>query len=160
MLIESMAGKSGALHGTFQDATPFAFHEKDKVIDHFGEQLRAAGWVWWWHGLELLWIFFFFCSSHFFFFFALSLFRFGLLGRGAESGAITRLFSVCVWKRPPPPPHCYLLYAYYGSEPLYSGITGTLMHADIFIGLVYYQRLRHMVSDKSQVIACCVRALL
>ncbi|CAM9191411.1 unnamed protein product [Choristocarpus tenellus] len=85
MLIESMAGKSGALHGTFQDATPFKFHEKDKVIDHFGAQLRAAG------------------------------------------------------------------YAYHGSEPLYSGVTGTIMHADIFIGLVYYQRLRHMVSDKSQV---------
>ena len=42
-------------------------------------------------------------------------------------------------------------YAYHGSEPLYSGVTGTVMHADIFIGLVYYQRLRHMVSDKSQV---------
>lgn len=42
-------------------------------------------------------------------------------------------------------------YAYHGSEPVYSGVTGTLMHADIFIGLVYYQRLRHMVSDKSQV---------
>lgn len=43
-------------------------------------------------------------------------------------------------------------YAYHGSEPLYSGVTGTVMHADIFIGLVYYQRLRHMVSDKSQVL--------
>ena len=42
-------------------------------------------------------------------------------------------------------------YAYYGSEPLYSGVSGTVMHADIFIGVVYYQRLRHMVSDKSQV---------
>lgn len=45
-------------------------------------------------------------------------------------------------------------YAYHGSEPLYSGVTGTVMHADIFIGLVYYQRLRHMVSDKSQVCVC------
>ena len=25
------------------------------------------------------------------------------------------------------------------------------MHAEIYIGCVYYQRLRHMVSDKSQV---------
>ncbi len=41
-------------------------------------------------------------------------------------------------------------YSYYGSEPLYSGVSGTVMHADIFIGVVYYQRLRHMVSDKSQ----------
>jgi DNA-directed RNA polymerase beta subunit len=73
-----------------QDATPFTFHEQSRVIDHFGEQLTAAG------------------------------------------------------------------YAYYGSEPLYSGLSGTVMHADIFIGLVYYQRLRHMVSDKSQV---CVPAL-
>lgn len=49
-----------------------------------------------------------------------------------------------------------LRYAYHGSEPLYSGVTGTVMHADIFIGLVYYQRLRHMVSDKSQVgYGCC-----
>ncbi|GAB5035597.1 dna-directed rna polymerase i complex subunit rpa2 [Nannochloropsis oceanica] len=85
MLIESMAGKSGSLHGMYQDATPFAFHEERRAIDYFGEQLRAAG------------------------------------------------------------------YAYYGSEPLYSGLSGTLMHADIFIGVVYYQRLRHMVSDKSQV---------
>ncbi|KAF0756771.1 hypothetical protein DYB26_007316, partial [Aphanomyces astaci] len=45
-------------------------------------------------------------------------------------------------------------YNYMGSEPLYSGLTGTVMHADIYMGMsgvVYYQRLRHMVSDKSQV---------
>jgi len=90
MMVESMAGKAGALHGKYQDATPFQFHEgnskNDKMaIHHFGEQLKAAG------------------------------------------------------------------YAYYGSEPLYNGYTGVQMQADIFIGVVYYQRLRHMVSDKSQV---------
>jgi len=85
MLIESMAGKSAAVHGEFQDATPFRFHEENRVIDHVGEQLKACG------------------------------------------------------------------YNYYGSEPLYNGLTGEQMHADIFIGLVFYQRLRHMVSDKSQV---------
>jgi len=88
MLVESMAGKSGALHGFYQDATPFSFHEtsSEKVsVDYFGEQLQAAG------------------------------------------------------------------YNYYGSEPLYSGVSGCLMQADLFIGVVYYQRLRHMVSDKYQV---------
>mmetsp|Transcript_1430 Transcript_1430/g.1921 ORF Transcript_1430/g.1921 Transcript_1430/m.1921 type:complete len:1240 (+) Transcript_1430:30-3749(+) len=87
MLIESMAGKSGALHGLFQDATPFSFHESgDKLaVDYFGEQLQMAG------------------------------------------------------------------YNYYGSEPLYSGVSGCLMQADLYIGVVFYQRLRHMVSDKYQV---------
>ena len=32
-----------------------------------------------------------------------------------------------------------------------SGLTGQEMPCDIFVGLVYYQRLRHMVSDKFQV---------
>ncbi|CAG8488279.1 548_t:CDS:10 [Acaulospora colombiana] len=42
-------------------------------------------------------------------------------------------------------------YNYHGNEPMYSGITGEEFHADIYIGVVYYQRLRHMVSDKWQV---------
>jgi len=85
MLIESMAGKSGALHGICQDATPFKFSEQHTALDFFGEQLKKAG------------------------------------------------------------------YNYYGNEPMYSGVTGLPLRADIYIGLVYYQRLRHMVSDKFQV---------
>ncbi|CAL8256836.1 unnamed protein product [Lota lota] len=42
-------------------------------------------------------------------------------------------------------------YNYYGTERLYSGLSGLELEADIFIGVVYYQRLRHMVSDKFQV---------
>lgn len=34
---------------------------------------------------------------------------------------------------------------------MYSGVTGEQFSADIYIGLVYYQRLRHMVNDKFQV---------
>ncbi len=102
MLVESMAGKAGAMHGLAQDATPFTFvassacgftsseldgrfSESDTAIDYFGKQLRAAG------------------------------------------------------------------YNYYGNEPMYSGITGQEFAADIYLGVVYYQRLRHMVLDKFQV---------
>lgn len=42
-------------------------------------------------------------------------------------------------------------YDYYGNERLYSGILGEELRADIFFGVVYYQRLRHMVGDKFQV---------
>ncbi|KAF8484803.1 DNA-directed RNA polymerase I polypeptide 2, partial [Russula ochroleuca] len=42
-------------------------------------------------------------------------------------------------------------YNYYGNEPMYSGITGQEFTADIYFGMVYYQRLRHMVLDKFQV---------
>lgn len=85
MLVESMAGKAGALHGFFQDGTAFQFDEKNTAADYFGQQLVKAG------------------------------------------------------------------YNYYGNEPMYSGTSGTELHADIYIGVVYYQRLRHMVKDKFQV---------
>ncbi|XP_010670529.2 DNA-directed RNA polymerase I subunit 2 isoform X2 [Beta vulgaris subsp. vulgaris] len=39
----------------------------------------------------------------------------------------------------------------FGTEVLYSGVYGTELTCEIFIGPVYYQRLRHMVSDKFQV---------
>lgn len=84
MMIETMAGKGGSLHGRVHDATPFRFDEKDTAIDHFGELLQEGG------------------------------------------------------------------YNYYGTERVYSGIDGREMTADIFLGVVHYQRLRHMVSDKWQ----------
>lgn len=39
----------------------------------------------------------------------------------------------------------------HGLEVLYSGVYGVEMTCEIFMGPVYYQRLRHMVSDKFQV---------
>uniref|UniRef100_A0A182X7Q7 DNA-directed RNA polymerase subunit beta n=1 Tax=Anopheles quadriannulatus TaxID=34691 RepID=A0A182X7Q7_ANOQN len=42
-------------------------------------------------------------------------------------------------------------YDYYGTERMYSGVDGREMKVDIFFGVVHYQRLRHMVSDKWQV---------
>ncbi|PRT52999.1 hypothetical protein B9G98_00619 [Wickerhamiella sorbophila] len=42
-------------------------------------------------------------------------------------------------------------YNYHGNEPMYSGVTGEELRVDIYIGVVFYQRLRHMVNDKFQV---------
>uniref|UniRef100_A0A1I7ZCR6 DNA-directed RNA polymerase subunit beta n=1 Tax=Steinernema glaseri TaxID=37863 RepID=A0A1I7ZCR6_9BILA len=85
MMIESMAGKSAAMHGAFYDASPFVFNEKKTAIDHFGQLLTKAG------------------------------------------------------------------YNYYGNEVMYSGVDGREMKVEIFFGIVYYQRLRHMIADKYQV---------
>ncbi|XP_049533651.1 DNA-directed RNA polymerase I subunit RPA2 [Anopheles darlingi] len=85
MMIETMAGKTGACHGLVHDATPFRFDENNTAIDYFGRLLETSG------------------------------------------------------------------YNYYGTERMYSGVDGREMKADIFFGIVHYQRLRHMVSDKWQV---------
>lgn len=42
-------------------------------------------------------------------------------------------------------------FTHNGGETMINGITGEAFNVDIYIGLVYYQRLRHMVSDKFQV---------
>ena len=84
MLIESLAGKGGALDGKFIDVKTFEKYEDDDAIDFFGKELVKHG------------------------------------------------------------------YNYHGNENMYSGIFGDEMKVDIYQGLVYYQRLRHMVSDKSQ----------
>ena len=85
MMIESMAGKAGAMQGKYLDASPFVFNESNTAIDYFGELLQKSG------------------------------------------------------------------YNYFGEETFYSGTDGREMKAQIFFGIVYYQRLRHMISDKFQV---------
>lgn len=42
-------------------------------------------------------------------------------------------------------------YNYHGNETFYSGIDGRQLEVQIFFGIVYYQRLRHMIADKFQV---------
>ena len=39
-------------------------------------------------------------------------------------------------------------YESHGNEVMYNGLTGEQMETSIFIGPVFYQRLKHMVSDK------------
>ena len=39
-------------------------------------------------------------------------------------------------------------YESYGNEVMYDGLTGKQMDTNIFIGPVFYQRLKHMVNDK------------
>ena len=39
-------------------------------------------------------------------------------------------------------------YEGYGNELMYNGLTGEQLETNIFIGPVFYQRLKHMVSDK------------
>ena len=42
-------------------------------------------------------------------------------------------------------------FSHHGGETMISGTSGVELKVDIFIGPVYYQRLRHQVSDKFQV---------
>lgn len=84
-MIETLAGKSGAMHGMVHDSTPFVFSEDNVASDYYGKLLESCG------------------------------------------------------------------FNYYGTEKLYSGVDGRELEANIFIGVIYYIRLRHMVGDKYQV---------
>lgn len=61
------------------------------------------------------------------------------------------------WSEDAPPYHDYAKkltdagFNYWGTDAMMSGVTGRQLEAHIFIGVVYYQRLRHMVADKYQV---------
>ena len=85
LLIESLAGKSGAMTGSFNDSSPFRCSKDVNSFGKFSEQIRQVG------------------------------------------------------------------FQYYGTENLYSGYSGEPFSAEIFTGIVQYQRLRHMVLDKFQI---------
>ncbi|MPC12873.1 DNA-directed RNA polymerase I subunit RPA2 [Portunus trituberculatus] len=42
-------------------------------------------------------------------------------------------------------------FNHYGEDILYSGTDGRMLEVEIFEGIIYYQRLRHMTADKWQV---------
>lgn len=86
MLLESVAGKYGAMSGEPTDSTPFRYSDDCRAVDVLGNKLLGTG-----------------------------------------------------------------LFNRYGSELMYSGVSGEPLACDIFIGVVYYQRLRHMITDKFQV---------
>ena len=102
MLIESMAGKAGAMDGKFYDYTPFAACDVADGIRQSDEEGEDA-----------------------------------LSYRDPADIAADKLAS--------------LGFARGGKETFISGHNGAVLEADIFVGIVYYQRLRHMVSDKYQV---------
>ncbi|KRZ27258.1 DNA-directed RNA polymerase I subunit RPA2 [Trichinella pseudospiralis] len=103
MMIESMAGKSAALHGIKHDATPFKFSDEQPAVEYFGQLLTKGN-------------------------------------NDLKNCLIKQLTSLIEAG-----------YNYYGNERMYSGIDGRMLEVDIFFGVVYYQRLRHMVADKFQV---------
>ncbi|CAH8510555.1 unnamed protein product [Schistosoma intercalatum] len=61
------------------------------------------------------------------------------------------------WSEDSPPyeDYCQILtdcgFNHWGTETMMSGSTGRQLEAQIYVGVVYYQRLRHMVADKYQV---------
>ena len=64
----------------------------------------------------------------------------GLFGDGTSFGEITVQFIIEQLSK--------LGYESYGNELMYNGETGQQLESSIFVGPCYYQRLKHMVSDK------------
>ncbi|CDI86560.1 DNA-directed RNA polymerase I subunit RPA2, putative [Eimeria praecox] len=122
MLIESMAGKAAAVHGAFQDATAFReFKKQQKTGNRWIDQEGHHGYV-------------------------------------LRGGRYRTPDEEAIAEKQGDTPVDYfgkaLLasgYQYYGKEELYSGVYGVPLTCHIFTGLIYYQRLRHMVTDKAQV---------
>lgn len=132
MLLESMAGKLGALKGCSIDATPWLNSGKDS------EPLEALSDVLDVGTLRPT-------NEH-------------LKAKGGKSDKKVKAQEPEASKAIPK--HAYERfgeqlkdygYSYYGNETMYSGVTGKPLKLDIYFGVVYYQRLRHMVNDKFQV---------
>jgi hypothetical protein len=64
-----------------------------------------------------------------------------------QKGAKVEHFGVMLQKQDDPTDAAYESY---GNEILYNGMTGEQIESSIFLGTVYYMRLKHMVKDKQQ----------
>jgi DNA-directed RNA polymerase II subunit RPB2 len=69
-----------------------------------------------------------------------ALLELGLFGDGTSFGNL-KITDICSELRK-------LGYESSGNELMYNGLTGEQMETSIFVGPVFYQRLKHMVSDK------------
>jgi len=69
-----------------------------------------------------------------------ALVQLGLFGDGTSFGNLDNLTIIEKLQS--------LGYESYGNEIMYNGITGEQMECSIFIGPIFYQRLKHMVNDK------------
>ncbi|KAM0687743.1 hypothetical protein COBT_001009 [Conglomerata obtusa] len=142
MLIESMAGKSGCLLGKSQNGTPFQFnqhkdsHNNVKVTNSNNNYVSAS------NNNNA------YASNNDYVsasnnnYVSNNNFMANIKYEAVENISAVDYFGAELEK-------CG--YNYYGNEIMYSGVTGDKFKAEIFIGVVYYQRLRHMVNDKFQV---------
>jgi DNA-directed RNA polymerase I subunit RPA2 len=139
MFIESMAGKAAALHAIPQDATPWKYlpdsqeallRDSDSNRDIRETDANKA-----------------------------------LSDLDAKLAQSPSRFKLCSKTGPDSSSTAYGYfgeqlkaagYNYYGNETMYSGITGRPLKTDIYLGIVYYQRLRHMGKPLSNFLGCAL----
>ncbi|EZG55042.1 DNA-directed RNA polymerase beta subunit [Gregarina niphandrodes] len=139
MVVESMAGKVAAITGDYQSSTPFDDYPRNCIASGTGQHKQR-----WLDGRggrrdRNRWIDQ--CGYN------------GWARRGNRYLTDTEEASRADVDNPVDffgKSLLYHGYQYYGNETLYSGIYGCEMQCQIFLGIIYYQRLRHMVSDKWQ----------